>query len=197
MSAHKAKRLEGSDSGIIIGGAKRKPTVHKKIAALSVLSLVIVLGIAIGGVVLVNRYTKKSTPTATTSAKTPQAPPQTPLQKAEYLADHSDYAGAEQILSDQINSKMSKQDQANIYLQQTAVAMNTQKYADAQKYAASADGLVPSAGSAYLAGFASEQLGDKAKAKVFYQEAISRLDKTAPQYRIMLEDYQSALGRVS
>lgn len=114
-------------------------------------------------------------------------------QQSEYLAYKGDYNGSQKLLAAQIAKTSNKTVKAGLYLQAATIAINAKKYTDAKKYALSAESLQPTSNTAGVLGDIEAQMGDKAAAKKYYQLAISRLNKTAPDYSFNAQDYQERL----
>lgn len=155
--------------------------LRSKILALSTAVLV---AAAIGGFILYKNHTKS----------TIVLPPNLTLsQQSDYLAYKGDYKGAQKIIAGQVAKAPNATAKAGLYLQQATIALNAKNYADAKKYAQSAESLQPNDNTASLLGYIAAQTGNKATAKQYYQKAIDRLDKNAESYNGTLQAYQTSM----
>ena len=164
-----------------------EPPVRKGIRLRSkILALIIVVlaAAAVTGYVFYKNQTKSNI----------VLPPHlTASQQSDYLAYKGDYRGAQKITARQVAEASSATAKAGLYLQQATTALNAKNYADAKKYAQSAESLQPNDNTASLLGYIAAQTGDKATAKQYYQKAIDRLDKNADSYNASRQDYQTRL----
>ena len=157
-----------------------------KILALSIAVLVAIAAIA--GFLLYKNHTKSSI----------VLPPHlTVSQQSDYLAYKGDYKGAQKITAGQVATAPNATAKADLYLQQATIALNAKNYADAKKYAQSAESLQPNDNTASVLGYIAAQTGDKATAKQYYQKAIDRLDKNADSYNASRQDYQTRLQELA
>ena len=115
-------------------------------------------------------------------------------QKYHYLANQGNYGAAEGVLSGALKTAKTKEDKANIYFEQSGVAIQFKHYEDAKKYADKALEVDPGYSDAYAAeAFVATAQGDKTAAKKYWQQAIAHLDPNRPAANIIKRDYQTNL----
>lgn len=179
-------------NGVVTGKmAGRKRWLALSRPVIVVVIALIVIALSIIGVLLSRDDTavKSKTPAVQAVA----VPPVTSTSKADALAQSGDYAGAQKALEAEQTKVKDSKDRAALYLSQATIAMNAENYNDARTYAAAADRLTPTANTAALLGSIAAAAGDKAAAKVYYDQAIGRLNKKADNYNISLSDYKTRI----
>lgn len=157
--------------------------------------LVIVVALACWGFAVSRKDTPKTPTNQSPAIKIDKSLPYNKL--AEQYSNAGDYKAAEQTLANKLASTNDTVTKANTYGQQATIALNMNHLSDAINYARQADKASPSASTALLLGQISEASGNKSDAKRYYQLAISRLDKSGPNYDIILSNYQRQLDRVN
>lgn len=202
MSAqNKQEAVTAKNRSMVVGDGKhhrRRLDLHLRVVSLIVGCLIVVGLIGWGGVVAF-RYIHTSTKAASPStSKEHENSPKVDLnslnteEKYHYLADSGDYGAAEQALEAALPGAKDKTSRLSIYSQQSAVALQFKKYDDAKAYADKALQLDSGSTIPYvtLAHWAGAQ-GNKTLAIEYWQQAISRLDKSAPQYSLLQQEYEA------
>lgn len=207
MSAHNKKGVVAAQStGIVVGDGKhhrQRLKLHLKLWGVICFALLLCIAVGIGvwHFAKDNHQAQSTRQSATNDNQKPatQAPKVdvstlTPEEKYHYLASTGNYAGAEQVLEGQLAGADNPQAKAEIYLQQAYVAVQFKRYNDANSYANKALQLDNGSSGPYVAlSSIAQAQGDIAKAKTYMQEAISHLNKDAPQYDLQLRNYERQL----
>lgn len=139
---------------------------------------------------------KASAPTNSSGPKVDVAS-LTPEQQYNYLARQGNYDGAEKVLDSQYSKANDTQSKTSTKVLQAYVAIQFKEYNDALNYANEAMSLNNNSPDAYLVlGEVYSGMGQKDKAKSYIEQAIAHLDKSLPQYPLVLQDYQKKLQAV-
>lgn len=194
MSDGKSAHIAGSvNTGMTIGSGQHAERIHFQAKLLGVTLFIIIILAA--GVWYVFWRSSSSTP-GTTVTSTASAPPaNTSLeQQAQYYADEGQYQSAEQSWQKKLASTTNASDKVAIYYQQSALAVQFKKYADAKKYADEALSLSPDSPGPYAAlAQLAEAQNNIPLAKQYWQQAINHVNTNMPGYNIIQSDYKSHL----
>jgi tetratricopeptide (TPR) repeat protein len=157
---------------------------------LTIVAIVVVVGVVVGGAALFTGWDKPvPKPKTTTSTQTTG-----PVQQASYESTPGNYQASEKTLQSQLAGESDTSSKLTTLSQQSATALQFNNYSDAQKYAQQAMQLNPSSPTPYadLALIAQDQ-HDTTQAKQYWQEAINHITPDMPGYNLTKADYQSDL----
>lgn len=208
MSAHNKKGVIAAQStGIVVGDGKhhrQRLKLHLKLWGV-ICFAILLCAVAVGVVWHFVKNNSNNSQTATTqNAPTTPAKPKVdvsslnPEEKYHYLASQGDYTAAEQALESQLASAKGTQAKLEVYSQQSMVALQFKRYDDAKKYADQALQLDPNSDIPYTTlAYWAQAKGDTAAAKNYWQQAITKLDTTAPQYELVKRQYQSDIQELA
>ncbi len=195
MGQHEAKAEKtDNDSGVVVvTGMQRRPV---RIPRLFWLILVIVLvGSTVGGAYIWLggkndlSHQAESNPGLKAVLNDKSL---TTSQRYNTLIQQGNYTGAELILKDQLAQAKNDSEKVNNYVLLALDATQAKDYNAAVGYANKALAINPKSDDAFNAqarnAFAQ---GDKQSAKSYWLRAINSLDKSAPQYDILLQGYNT------
>jgi len=118
-------------------------------------------------------------------------------QLANQEAAKGNYSAGQKIIDQELDSTIDEKDKASLYVEKSLLALNNQKYDDADTFAKQAEDIAKSKLTSRLIAQIAEADGDKAKAIEYYQVTIDRYtdsekasDELAPDY---FEDMQKIM----
>ncbi len=188
MSAHKKKNVVAAKSaGIIVGDGKHRRNIHRRLGGLGLACVLIVVALIAGAMYAVHLHSD------TVQKNNSETLRFTPKEQSQKQASLGDYDGAQKVLSEQISKAGSNKAKADIYLEQATLAINTQNYTDAMKYARQDEKVLPTSGSAELIAQVATLQGDKQLTRTYLNMALSRVDKNKAGSNLLVRQYQAEL----
>lgn len=176
-----------------MGSGRHAEHIHFQAKLLGVVLFVFVV-LACGAWYIFSR--SSDSPSSTAAKSTVNAPPaNTSLeQQAQYYADEGQYQSAEQSWQKKLTGTSDASDKVAIYYQQSTLAVQFKKYADAKKYADEALSLAPNSPEPYVAlAQLAEAQNNTPLAKQYWQQAINHVNMNVPGWNMVKSDYQSHL----
>lgn len=107
-----------------------------------------------------------------------------------------DYEAAQTTLDSAISETKNSDKKSQFYIQKSSIAIDSEKYDDACKFAEKSEELAPSVQSARLIAISSEGQKDYEKSIKYYEIAISRIVVTDEQGEIEIMSIRNAITRL-
>lgn len=174
----------------------------KRARTLIIIAIIIMVVVVLSSVAAIwwsNYQTSKNTQ-STNSSKSNQSAAQlqqTPAQKtadaADQLAYDGNVQGGVQELDNAIKNTTDKNDLFMYYTRKATLLANNNQLSDALAAAKQAYQINQTSDSAALVAQIAEQMGDKATAIEYYQNAINHIDNTDPYAKSDTDYYKSKI----
>jgi tetratricopeptide (TPR) repeat protein len=163
--------------------------------------IVVLVGVSAGAAVWFSNYQVSKTNQSSNNSggdKNQGSPMQaTPAEKtaddADQLAYKGDVQAGVQKLDDAIKNTSDNQELFTFYSRKATLLLNNNDLPGALEAAKKAYAISPGSESGALVAQIAEQMGDKATAVEYYQNAIDHIDKTDPYAKSDTEYYQSKI----
>jgi predicted negative regulator of RcsB-dependent stress response len=176
-------------SAVVVGNGRVRGLSRRTLVL--IIGTAVILAAVLSGLWLTGVFDRKQSAVTSTTKNTDNK-----VATSAYAdAMNGEYAQAQQSLDAEAAKQGSKADTARIYITQSALAFNANKFDEAKTYATRAEQAYPSDSSAELLGDIAMKQGDKASASKYYKLAIGRLDKSKNNrsYPAQLRTYQEKL----